>query len=254
MPQSIKDKIQNIDNQTGIFTSAGIQTLNDANNGSLVNMDFFPVTISQMPNKPNGQVYTQKELFNYIRTHINDFFDNLSFTPVNYSQYNINDAQLWQSNNPFGAILSINIFPDEGSVVCSDFDNLTGEWIFTTIKAPWDGSHPVGGNRVFGYYTDVNGNMVIYTRGVDRYTLGSSTLGIGGIAVEMASQEIAFGKADEKWRNFQNKIKNFVNNGQQQPSNNGQSVVNTPVKYRPNWNKVKAVLNGTRPMSDLGCN
>lgn len=104
VPQSVKNKIENIDSQTGWFTSAGIQTLNDSNNGAVVNMDFFPITITQMPNKPNGQPYTQKELFDYIRTHINDFFDDLVFTPVVNTNYNLNDSELWLSNNPLGAI------------------------------------------------------------------------------------------------------------------------------------------------------
>jgi hypothetical protein len=252
VPPFVKGKIENIDAQTGLFTSAGIQTLNDANNGAVVNMDFFPVTISQMPKKPNGQTYTQKELFDHIRTNINDFFDDLTFTPIVDSDYNINDTPLWLSNNPIGAILKINISGNPGSVVCSKYNSTTGEWYFTTITDPWTYNHPVSGNRAFGYYTDVNGNMVVYTRGVDRLTHGTYMYGPRGVAAEMAQQAIAFSQADEKWTNFQNKIKNFVNTGQSS-NNNGQSTVNVPLKFRPNWNKVKEVLNGTRPISDLGC-
>lgn len=252
VPQYVKDKISNIDSQTGWFTSAGIQTLNDSNNGAVVNMDFFPVTITQMPKKSNGELYTQKELFDYVRTHINDFFDSLQFTPIVDTNYGINDSILWQSNNPLSSILSINIVGNEGSVVCSNFNIQTGEWYFSTITAPWDGSHPVSGNRAFGYYTDVNGNMVIYTRGIDRLTDGTYMYGPNGILAEAAQQAVAFSQADSKWSNFQTKIKNFINSGQS-TNNNGNSIVNIPVKYRPNWSKVKNVLKGTRPISDLGC-
>lgn len=253
-PQSVKDKISNIDSQTGWFTSAGIQTLNDANNGAVVNMDFFPVTINQMPKKMNGEEYTQKELFDHIRLHINDFFDDLVFTPVTSSTYGLDESSIWLSNNPLGAILSINILINEGSVVCSNYNSSTGEWIFSTINVPWDGTHPVSGNRAFGYYTDINGKMVIYTRGVDRLTDGTYMDGPNGMAIEVVQQGIAFSQADSKWSNFQNKIRDFVNNEQFPSIYNGSSVVNTPVKYRPNWAKVKDVLKGIRPISDLGCN
>lgn len=253
VPTSVKNRIEEIDSQTNWFSSANIQTLHDSNNGAVVNMDFFPVTVSEMPKKSNGEAFTQKELFDYIRTHINDFFDDLAFTPVVNSSYDINDNTLWLSDNPLGAILSINILMNEGSVVCSKYNNLTGEFYFTTINVPWDGTHPVSGNRAFGYYTDLNGNMVIYTRGVDRLTDGTYMYGPTGLSAEMTQQAIAFSQADSKWSNFQSKIKNFINEGQS-GSNNGNSNVNIPVKYRPNWSKVKGVLNGTRPISDLGCN
>lgn len=253
-PQSVKNKILNIDSQTGWFTSAGIQTLNDANNGAVVNMDFFPVTINQMPKKMNGEEYTQKELFDHIRLHINDFFDDLVFTPVTSSTYGLDESSIWLSNNPLGAILSINILINEGSVVCSDYNSSTGEWIFSTINVPWDGTHPVSGNRAFGYYTDINGKMVIYTRGVDRLTDGTYMDGPNGMAVEVIQQGIAFSQADSKWSNFQSKIRDFVNNEQFPSIYNGSSVVNIPIKYRPDWAKVKDVLKGIRPISDLGCN
>ena len=253
VPQVVKDKINVIDSQTGWFTFAGIQTLNDSNNGAAVNMDYFPVTISQMPKKPNGQVYSQKELFEHIRTNINDFFDDLTFTPIVDSDYNIDDTALWQSNNPLTTILKISITLDQGSVVCSKYDSGSAEWYFSTITDPWSGSHSVSGNRSFGYFTDDLGRMVIYTRGVDRLTTGTNIFGPLGVIAEAAQQELAFNSADAKWTNFQNKIKNFVNIGQN-PSNNGQAIIDFPKKFRPNWNKVKNVINGNQPISTLGCN
>lgn len=95
--------------------------------------------------------------------------------------------------------------------------------------------------------------MVIYTRGVDRYSFGTQWLGNVGATLEAASQLAAFNAADSKWQNFQQKIKQFVNNSQP-VGMNGTANVNTPVKYRPFWDKVKNVLNGTLPISTLGCN
>ena len=39
------------------------------------------------------------------------------FAPVVNISYNLNDEDLWLSNNPLGAILSINIAVNEASVV-----------------------------------------------------------------------------------------------------------------------------------------
>lgn len=94
--------------------------------------------------------------------------------------------------------------------------------------------------------------MVIYTRGVDRLTDGTYMYGPAGVSAEIVQQNIAFSQADSKWSNFQSKIKDFVNNSPL-PGNNGESIINTPIKYRPNWDKVKDVLKGNRPISDLGC-
>ena len=44
------------------------------------------------------------------------------------------------------------------------------------------------------------------------------------------------------------KVFNFVHN------NVGGTINNVNEIYRPDWNKVKEVLRGNRPISDLGCN
>lgn len=91
--------------------------------------------------------------------------------------------------------------------------------------------------------------MVIYTRGVDRFSFGTHMLGNAGPTLEIANQAIAFSQADATWQNFQQKIKNFVNYGR--PAGmNGTSAVNSPEKYRPNWNHVKNVLNGSWVQND----
>jgi len=50
------------------------------------------------------------------------------------------------------------------------------------------------------------------------------------------------------WESFQDKTSEFVN------SNGGNSTIIIPVKNRFDWDKVEEVLNGERPISDLGCN
>jgi len=44
--------------------------------GTVVNMDYFPVTISRLPNNAKtNQPFTADELLKHIRTNINDFVD-----------------------------------------------------------------------------------------------------------------------------------------------------------------------------------
>jgi hypothetical protein len=49
---------------------------------------------------------------------------------------------------------------------------------------------------------------------------------------------------------FQSKIATFIN------LNQGNAIVNAPVKYRPDWSLVKQVINGQKPISELSteCN
>lgn len=58
-----------------------------------------------------------------------------------------------------------------------------------------------------------------------------------------------FEGADALWKSFQQKLQDFVNN----PENGGAAQKVAPTTYRPNWEKVKEVLNGNRPLSDLDC-
>ncbi|MBB3971343.1 hypothetical protein [Mucilaginibacter phyllosphaerae] len=60
------------------FTSADIarvQKINDAY-CSVVNMDYFPVTVSQLP-VVNGQRLTPPQFLQYIRLNINNFINDI---------------------------------------------------------------------------------------------------------------------------------------------------------------------------------
>ena len=208
-------------------------------------MDLFPIKISTMPNKPNStQKYTPAEFFDFFRKNINLFAE--KFTPLEDYYYNIHDTALWNSSNPLGSLIHINIPIDDGTVICSGFS--TNTWIFSTIKAPlgwsYDGIHPVSGNRAFSYYME-GSTMYIYTRGVDRtsYINNDKTPVINAIM-----ESVAFKGADELWTGMQNKLSAYVNN------RGGSSNPVTPVKYRPNYEKIKNYLKGQIPLSSVGCN
>ena len=244
IPQSVKTKLQNIPNQNSYWSSWNITDLDDGA-GARINMDLFPIKISTMPNKPNStQKYTPAEFFDFFRKNINLFAE--KFTPIEDNYYNIHDTALWNSSNPLGSLIHINIPIDDGTVICSGFS--TNTWIFSTIKAPlgwsYDGIHPVSGNRAFSYYME-GSTMYIYTRGVDRtsYINNDKTPVINAIM-----ESVAFKGADELWTGMQNKLSAYVNN------RGGSSNPVTPVKYRPNYEKIKNYLKGQIPLSSVGCN
>lgn len=249
-PQSVIDKLEQVSN-TISMGYAQLQSIKDGS-GALVNMDYFPITIQTLPLNPQtSQRFTAQEFLYYIRTNINDFI-NTSYSEFSPStQTGFNESQIWLSENPLTAIIHINIpFPaGDGSVICSQTTSST--WVFSTIEMPYfvlqgdDGVHPVSGNREFGFLTNADGSYTFYTRGTDRI----STSFDATIVQNMIGEP--FLKPDNLWRSFKRGIYNFT-------QANGGSA-NNPVQadnsiYRPDWEKVKEVLQGQRPVSDLGCN
>ncbi|GEM_PF-2002392 len=219
---------------------ARIQSIDNAYS-STVNMDYFSVRVNQLP-MVGGERMTPANFLQYIRVNINRFVDqNLSvFTP--YSYYGVNDEDLWNSPDPTGAIVGIDIpGPNNGSVIVSQ-SNSTG-WTFTTINDPRFQDHPVSGNRDFGYEQNSDGSYTFFTRGVDRITNWDATL------IQWATQ-FPFNQADALWMSFQSKIATFIN------LNQGNAIINEPTKHRPDWSLVKQVMNGQQPLSALSteCN
>lgn len=248
VPTSVKSKLQNIKNQTGWWNSWETTDL-DQGAGTGINMDLFPITINSLPNKPNTNVkYTPAEFFDFFRKNINLFAE--KFTPIEDNYYNIHDTALWNSTNPLGALLHIDINPDDGTVICSGFNSNT--WIFTTIKAPfgyaYDGVHPVTGNRVFSYHIDNNGRMIIYTRGVDRVTKKAPFNSSISAIVNYAAESAAFSGADNLWEKMQEKLSKHIND------NGGNASIIEAKKYRPNYSKVKSYLKNQATLQSLGCN
>lgn len=253
IPQIVKDKISSLNSKTAWYDSASLQNIYNSS-GPSVNMDLFPVKISKMPKKPNGQTYTPSEFFDFFRRNINSLVDkNYSqFYPIVNSNYNINDTNLWNSSNPTGSLIHISIpvlsgyASDDGTVICSGFNNVA--WVFTTVKMPKydgqsDGTHPVSGNRLFGYFEDGNGGMTIYTRGVDRFTRF-----IPNYSTAYAIENSAFKGADKLWRSMQAKVSKFVSD------NEGQATIVNETIYRPSWIKIREYIKGQQPLSSLpGC-
>ena len=239
-PQSVLDKIENLPSSWA--NDFEIQSIDDAG-GTMVNLDYFSVKIDTLPNNPTtNQQFTPDEFIDHIRRNINDFTEGSTFGPYcNFSSMCPTETALWNSDNPLGSIIYIDISGDDGVVALTEYTN--SYWYFMTMNAPYAGNHPVSGTRQFGYETNSDGSYNFFVRGVDR---------IASNAIENAAYIFTlgdpFGAADDLWSSFQTKTNEFVN------ANNGSSIILPPVKSRPDWDDVKDVLRGTKPISDLGCN
>jgi hypothetical protein len=110
-------------------------------------------------------------------------------------------------------------------------------------------THPLSGNREIGYSYDpnggFNGSYTFYARGVDRFESS-----VDYDAADYMETGQPFLGADNLWTSFQQKLQDFCND-----DNNGNGVANMApqVISRPDWEEVKEVLNGNKPISDLGC-
>ena len=242
-PQAIKDKINQLQTaNSSLFDDWAIQTLNGAN-GTIVNMDYFSVNVNTLPNNPlTNQPFTPEDFLNYFRLNINNFVTGSTFSPYcEIASICDQETSLWNSTNPVGAIIYIDIPVDDGVVVCSEYNS--SYWYFMTLEAPGAGNHPVSGTRQFGFESDGNGGYNFFIRGVDRFDSN---------IMENSAYMIGLGDpfldADNLWKSFQTKLNNFIN------TNGGNSFIQPPTTYRPDWEKVDQVLKGNRPISDLGCN
>lgn len=183
---------------------------------SPVNMDYYPISIDQLPVLPGkSKVATVKQLYDYVRMHINDFVDNSNseFAPYNTSGRN-NDQRLWLSSNPLNAVISIRIHlpvggTDDATVATSEYaDNY---WRFSTMWADRNAYHPVSGTREFGYFTQSN-RVIFYTRGVDRFT-GKHSLGVtvpNPFSNFSAVYMQAFNGSDALWKSLQTRLVDFI--------------------------------------------
>lgn len=204
-PQSVLNRIDFIKTvapNNWIVSDFNIQSLTNAY-GSVVNCDFFPVRISQLP---TGKL--PKDLIEYFRKKINDFIDdslNVKFSL--YIDHSFHDTARFnaQYENSLGALILIHMTND-GSVIESEYyqDSTSGHekyrFKFTTITTPLDFSHPVSDNREFGVYAETTqpGEYIFYTMGVDRtsdiiFNAGNTIFN-------------GFGKADALWSNMQKNI------------------------------------------------
>jgi hypothetical protein len=238
-PASEKGKIINL--PSGLFHQFNIQSLDDAG-GTRVNMDYYGIKITTMPNDPaTGQQFSPDELLDYFRRNINSLVSGSTFEPYcKIPSICQQEMDLWDSSNPLGALIYIDIPLDDGVVVCSEYTNT--HWYFMTMNAPYAGNHPVSGVRAFGYESNQDGSYTFFARGADR---------VVSWQIEYLGYIAGFGNpfsgSDNLWSHFQTNLNSFVLN------NSGASNIEPVITERVNREVVKDVLHGNRPVTDLNC-
>ena len=210
--------------------------------GDKINLDYYPVRIRQLPTV-DGKKWTPAQLLKHVRLNVNEFVntDLVSFAP-----YKDQDKTKWQSDDPAGSIILLDIFVynseavkviDKACLLCSMSNDQL--WRFSTIRAGSGttavnnpdnpGAHPVSGNREFGYFKGPGeGVYTFYTIGADRATRPADAFfNVDGL------DETGFNIADELWKRLQSKIADYVN------ANGGKAEVVAPTVMRPEWDDVK---------------
>lgn len=235
-------------NGAPISLASAIQSLSDAK-GAAVNLDYFPVEIQALP---TGM--TKESLFNHFRLYINNFI-NTAYSTFNPHPTLPGEASKWV-NDPLGTIVYIDIPGDDGTVICTDYDETS--WTFSTIfDARISLGHPVSGHREFGISENEDGSYSLYTRGVDRLTgvqdeLFSSLIKniMAGINVTyytaLNPTEVQFSMADRLWRSMQKGLVEYIN------FHGGSASIGQERTLRPNWDSVREYLLGIS--ENIDCN
>jgi hypothetical protein len=195
------------------------------------------------------------DFFYYFRTHFDDFVDD-DVSHFNYFAYPNNDQSKWFSSDPITSLFSINIpvaggiAGDDGTVICSDFNECC-HWVFSTIKAPqWgggganDGSHPVSGNRQFGYTINLDGSYSLFTKGADRANRNNL---LKFLFIDETDQIYTGGHTC--WSSLISGLDTFL-------AANGTVVLETDLNTRgskPTWSTIKNILQSSLPITEIPC-
>lgn len=241
MPQSVLNKVSNIQNLSAFYSNPyfGIKLVNNAW-GGIVNCDYFYIDINHLPYQ-NGVQMTADQFLEYFRTHINSFIQpgvNASFGPYIHSippQIYLDETAIWNSayEGSLSSIVHIDMLND-GTVIESGYNRnaiTQHSWfMFTTMVSPLDGPHPVSGNRRFGIFKSGN-KWYFYTMGVDR----TNTI---DVTIANALTGVAFDGADELWRSVQTGVLDFFDTHQ------GDAVAKHEIIARPYWIELRKFLKG----------
>lgn len=169
--------------------------------GKAINVDEYVVRIDKTPTNMDLNSFQT-----YVRKNLNTF---LNQNVAIFRPHNQDDQNLWNQASlapPLGTIMvfEINVLVgirDTAAVVVSK----TGSsgWIFSPIKdsplGDW-GTHPVAGNRQFGFRINADGVLEFFTRAFDRvYTTDA---GFG--------EKQAYEGADSLWRSLQTNLSAYI--------------------------------------------
>ncbi|WP_104381249.1 hypothetical protein [Sphingobacterium sp. HMA12] len=90
-----------------------------------------------------------------------------------------------------------------------------------------------------------NGSYTFFTRGVDRLTNidGNNLQSVADFFGKPGAGP--FGQADALWNSYQKMVSDFIN------KNGGKAAPGKQEIHRPDWNTVKDVIDGKKPLSAL---
>ena len=256
LPGALQDRIDSVNN---LFTSSSYdpplpmyqQTLSAAA-GAIVNCDFFPVKITQLPTG-----YTAQSLLEYFRKNLNTFAQpSNTFEPYNYVSGgfgpSIYDSARFNApyQNSIGALVHIGITLNDGTVIESKYENYNSppynheshQVMFSTLRSPLDYTHPVGGNRAFGIYNSTGNptEYTFYTMGVDRVW--------HDIDVLLGIENTIFHGGDQLWTNMQSNMISFINS---LPGGQASAFATPKIIARPQWDDVVDYLLGSITWAQL---
>jgi hypothetical protein len=193
-----------------------------------LNLDNYRVKILKLPSRRG--IDSLRGLLDFVRLNINQFIDP---GRARFSPYSAADGARWNSNNPVGAVLHIDLGPDlgpanpeDGSVLCSSYSDT--HWIFSTVHTPADQYHPVSGSRQFGFYT-VSGPSVggtesfVYVRAADRVSPSFLNAELSSIF------NLIFEGGHQTWLSFQRRLAAYVN------VTGGKATIVPPYSARYPW-------------------
>lgn len=252
-PQSVLDRVELIDirynNGNGPMwvgePNAYIQDIDDASS-ALINFDYFPVKISQMPKDSSGNSMTPSSLFEYFRLNWNKFIDTTLAEFHPYKDNYWDDTNLWNSNNALGAMLHLKMI-DDGTVIVTKHNHNSNfaQLYVKTLRTPLDGEHPVSGTRSWGIISDNNGEYCFYTSAADRITGALQT--VANTWADRFGIYSGFDRADDLWRSLQDKMIDFINN------NGGSARRYSTPEYilRPEWEDIDDFLKKKITMNEL---
>ena len=186
-----------------------------------MNIDNYRVQISKLP-RWNDKEIPIGDFFQYFRKNINLFLDRNTCV---FKPWQPADQAVWSTKNPVGAIVNIDMYtdsgrnPESGAVLCSDAG--PDYWIFSTLTGAGLGTHPVNGNREFGYTLEGEG-AIVYTMAVDRVTPNP----FHSFAF---MSDMIFAGGHRTWLGLQSRLAQYVN------INGGVARALSPSSQRLDW-------------------
>jgi hypothetical protein len=208
----------------------------DKAKGIEINLDYYPIEVSQLPVIGGTQVSAVRwlQIFRQglILPNIFVDYDVCDFEPFDPRG---SDGTKWASEDPAEVVNAVLHLDIKLGVNLGDFTNLDdaavvvsactdSSWTFTTIWTLSDFGHPVSGNRQFGFTDQGGGRFTFYIRGADRLT---------GIPEVFPFSSLAFSRTHMLWTSMQKKFALAVN------ELDGHAEIGPPVHDQPYWAYVR---------------